>query len=61
MLIILLYVLLGGYIGVALLSFLIVGFFSILVGKSRDLWKPFFYGIFWPIGLFVLFSNKKYY
>jgi len=57
---ILLYILIGMYIGIALLSFLITGFFCILGGKSSDLWKPFFYGIFWPIGLFVLFSNKRY-
>lgn len=41
-------VLLGTYICISIFVFLITSLFTVLGGKSDDLWKPFWYTIIWP-------------
>ena len=41
-------ILIGIYIAIAVVVFIVVGFGCILGGNESDLWKPFFYAIVWP-------------
>lgn len=45
----------GFYLGIALMVFLITGFLIMLGGKNEDLYKPFVYALFWPVLLVYKF------
>ena len=50
--------LLGGYCTGAVATFLFVGFFCVLGGRTGDLWRPFVYALFWPIMLPLFFTGS---
>jgi len=48
----------GGYVFGAVATFLFVGFFCVLGGRSEDLWRPFIYALLWPIMLPLFLSGR---
>jgi hypothetical protein len=48
----------GVYVTGAVATFLFVGFFCVLGGRSEDLWRPFVYALFWPIMLPLFLSAR---
>ena len=37
----------GSYSTIAIIIFIVCGFFTMLEGKNSDMWKPFYYSILW--------------
>lgn len=61
MLNLLVYFAIGMYFGVGVVVTIVLGIIVSFVGDKKDWWRPFFYGLFWPYGIFVLLNRPRYF